>query len=73
MPRCYVSIKDVSDETLGFLGYRLVHETPTLKIYNHFGDEHMVDKDDPFLMLDDINDAAALGSEVFLLPEDRDH
>jgi hypothetical protein len=68
MSRCYVSIKDVSDELLGVLGYVLVHETDDLKIYNHFGDEMIVDKADPFLLVDDINDAVALGSEVIALP-----
>jgi len=46
----------------------LVHETDDLKIYNHFGDEMIVDKADPFLLVDDINDAVALGSEVIALP-----
>jgi hypothetical protein len=68
MSRCYVSIKNVSEEVLSVLGYTLVHETDDTKIYNHFGDEHIVDKSDPFLMMDDVNDAIHLGSEVIRLP-----
>lgn len=60
----HVSLEDVSDETLEFLGYILIEEDERFRLYVHKGDQILVDKEDPFLMVDDLNDAALLGSEI---------
>ena len=74
--RHYVSIAGVDDEFLSFLGYVVVFEDEHTKIYLHHGDETVVDKDDPFLLLDDVNDASIIrerrrsGVEVISIPGD---
>lgn len=71
MARYYVSVAHISDEFLGLLGYVLIHESAEFKIYSHFGDEVIVDKADPFILVDDVNDAVAMGSEVIAVPSGR--
>ena len=62
--RAYVSLDRISDEQLEFLGYILITENELFKLYLHKGEEIIVDKSDPFIMVDDLNDAALMGSEI---------
>lgn len=64
----YVSIKEISDEKLEVLGYIAIDENEHTKTYYHFGEEMIVDKADPFIYVDDINDARSLGSEAIVFP-----
>lgn len=62
--RYYVSIAGVPDEFLEFLGYVSVPgaETDELKAYRRHGDVMVVKKANPFLYVDDLNDARILKS-----------
>lgn len=64
----YVALDNVSDETLLLCGYVKIDENEDHLIYRHFGEDIVVFKDDPFLIVEDINDAAILGSEIIPLP-----
>lgn len=64
----YVSIKNVSDEQLKFLGYILVSEDADTRLYRHFGEDILVDRADPFIYVDDLNDAILLGGETVTVP-----
>jgi hypothetical protein len=66
--RHYVSVSGVSDETLEFVGYVLVSEDADTKIYSHFGEEVIVDKEDPFIYVDDINDLPFMKGDVIIVP-----
>ena len=71
--RYYVSIANVTDETLQFLGYVLVAEDDNTKLSSHFGDELLVDKEDPFLLVDDVNDVQLIrGAGEIISTPDRD-
>ena len=57
----YVPIGGISDSVLEFLGYHLVHEGSDFALYRDYqGDEYIVQKSNPFLMVKDFNDAQAL-------------
>jgi hypothetical protein len=60
--RYYVSIAGVPDEFLEFLGYVKVEETDEFKVYRRHGDLMVVKNDNPFLYVDDLNDARILKS-----------
>ena len=62
--RYYVSIAGVPDEFLEFLGYVVVPdiETDELKVYRRHGELMIVKKANPFLYVDDLNDARILKS-----------
>jgi hypothetical protein len=66
----YVSLNGVDDDTLSFCGYVKIAEDDDHVIYRHFGDDVIVIKSDPFLIVDDINDAALLGSDIIPMPPD---
>jgi hypothetical protein len=69
MSSCYVRLDDISEEKLAFLGYLLMDENDSTKIYYHLGDYIVVDKQDPFLFVHDHNDATLLGSEAISVPQ----
>lgn len=64
MKRVYVSLDGVSEETLNFLGYYCIGENEEFKIYYHKGEEIIVDKSKPYILVDDLNDAKLFGNEV---------
>lgn len=69
--RYYVSIADVSDEFLEFLGYVLREETDEFKVYSRHGELMVVQKTNPFLYVDDLNDARILkGRNMMAIPAD---
>jgi len=63
--RIYVSLDNVTEEQLNFLGYYPIAENELFKVYLHKGEEIVVDKSDAFILVDDPNDAALLGKEIF--------
>lgn len=67
--RYYVSIAGVPDEFLEFLGYIKVEEDEELKVYRRHGDLMIVKKANPYLYVDDLNDARILKSrDVMAIP-----
>lgn len=72
--RYYVSIAGVPDEFLEFLGYVKVEEDDEFKVYRRHGDLMPVEKTNPYLYVDDLNDARILKSRnMMAIPaEDRD-
>ncbi len=68
--RHFVSVENVSEETLEFLGYFLVHEDQDHKLYLHKGDEIIVMKSDPFIYVEDINDVELFKGDVMSVPDD---
>jgi hypothetical protein len=60
MKRFYVSIAGVSQSFLDFLGYFSLFEDEEFRILMHKDDLHFVDKNKPYLYVDDVNDAALL-------------
>lgn len=72
--RYYVSIAGVTDEFLEFLGYICVEETDEFKVYLRHGDLMPVQKANPFLYVDDLNDARILRGQNMMAipPKDED-
>ncbi len=66
----YVSMDGVSAEMLEMLGYYLLSEDPSFKVYYHKGDEIIVDKSDPFIYVDVVNDASYFGSDILSIDRD---
>lgn len=64
----YVNLDGVSDGQLALAGYILVDEDDGYWIYRHYGEDVIVDKADPFIVVDDINDATILGSDIIPMP-----
>ena len=64
----YVNLDGVPDGKLLLAGYILVDEDEQFWVYRHFGEDIVVDKSDPFIVVDDINDAAILGSDIIPMP-----
>lgn len=63
MGRFYCSIKDVPDDDLAFLGYTLIRELGEFRLYQDYtGEEYIVDKANPFLSVEDVNDAIYLNA-----------
>ena len=53
----YVKIGHLSDAELSFLGYSLIKDAET-KLYQRYdGEEYLVDKANPILAVNDMNDA----------------
>lgn len=63
--RVYVSLDGVTEGQLEFLGYILLAEDEEFKVYYHQGEEVIVDKNDPFIYVDDLNDASLFGAQIF--------
>ena len=65
MSRFYVSLDDISDDKLSFLGYSLIREDGEFKLYQDYkGDEYLIRKEDPFIYVDDVNDALYLNASI---------
>ena len=64
----YVRLDDVDAETLSVVGFVLIDENEAYWVYRYLGEDVVVDKADPFAYVDDINDAAILGSELVPVP-----
>lgn len=64
----YVSLDNVDDLTLSIVGFVLIDENEAYWLYRYQGEDVLVDKDDPFVIVDDINDAAILGFEIIPMP-----
>lgn len=61
MGRFFVRVLGVSDDVLGFLGFRLVDEDGEFKVYEDLsGKDHIVEKTNPFIYVTDFNDAQHL-------------
>ena len=60
MRRFFVSIAGVSDEFLEFLGYVKVAENDEFKVYLRHGERMVVKTANPYLFVDDLNDARIL-------------
>lgn len=57
----YVRLNGVSDGDLEFLGYVLAGEDTQFKVYiDRQGEQHIVDKANPVLYVEDINDASTI-------------
>lgn len=67
----YVRLDDTDDDTLLMAGFVLVEENDDIRVFRHFGDDVIVDKSDPFVVVDDINDAAVLGTELIPMPPEN--
>lgn len=67
--RHHVSIAHVSEETLDFLGYFLIAEDDDHKLYHCKGEHIIVAKDDPYLYVEDWNDAELLKGDVMSVPD----
>ena len=64
MPSYYVSLEGIEDSELEFLGYTLVAESENIKLYRDiYGDEHPVQKEQPRLYVEDVNDAQILAGK----------
>lgn len=74
MRRVFVQIPNVSDEFLEFLGYLKIQETEEFKVYLRHGDPIVVQKTNPYLYVDDLNDARILKDRnmMEIPPEDDD-
>ncbi|HEY9092160.1 hypothetical protein [Parasphingorhabdus sp.] len=64
----YVSLDEVEESTLELAGYIKVAEDDLHIVYRHFGEDIIVLKDDPFIIVDDVNDAAIFGFNVIPMP-----
>lgn len=67
----YVSLDGVDDATLLLAGFVLVDEDEAFRVYRYYGEDVVVDKSDPFVIVEDINDAATLGSEIIPMPPEN--
>lgn len=57
----YVNISHLDDTALAFFGYTLIDEDTDQKLYLCYdGEEHIVDKRNPHLLVEDVNDANAM-------------
>ena len=73
MRRVFVQIPNVSDEFLEFLGYVKVDENEEFKAYVRHGEVIVVKKANPYLYVDDLNDARILKDRnVMEIPPDAD-
>jgi hypothetical protein len=73
MRRVYVQIPNVSDEFLEFLGYVKVEESEEFKGYLRHGEPIVVKKANPYLFVDDLNDARILKDRnVMEIPPEED-
>ena len=58
MSRFYVSSEGVDETKLSFLGYTLIRQDDEFWLYQDYaGDEYIVRKSDPYMYVDDVNDA----------------
>ncbi len=64
----YVNLQNVDDGQLLVAGFVLIGENDHFRIYRHYGEDVIVDKSDPFVIVEDINDAAVLGSDIVPMP-----
>ena len=56
-----VSIAGVPDSILEFLGYKMVFEAKEFRLYEDiFGEPHIVQRKNPLLRVNDLNDAEQL-------------
>jgi hypothetical protein len=62
MGRFYVDITGIPQNYLDFLGYTLFAEDESFKILRNKSDMHLVDKEKPYLFVDDMNDAEIMRS-----------
>lgn len=74
MRRVYVQIPNVSDDFLEFLGYVKIEETEEFKVYLRHGEPIVVWKKNPYLYVDDLNDARILKDRnmMEIPPDDGD-
>ena len=57
----YVRLDDITDAQLSFLGYTCVAEEGSFKMYrDHRAEEYIVDTSNPYIYVDDVNDAIAI-------------
>ena len=61
-----MSIAHLNDEQLSLFGYDLVKKNDEFTLYNHVptGYEQIVANKEPYLYVDDINDAVAMKAQV---------
>jgi hypothetical protein len=69
----YVRLDEIDDELLQLAGFVRIAENEKFIIYSHFGDDVIVNKHDPFVIVDDVNDAAMLGSDIIPMPPENGH
>lgn len=61
----YVRIDGISDEELAFLGYTVIVDDQQFKLYRDYrGDEYIVDQSNPYILVDDANDAMILSARA---------
>lgn len=74
MGRFYVNLASVDASTLAFLGYTLIRENDEFILYEDYaGSEYLVRKSDPFMYVDDMNDALYLNATTIAnAPDDDD-
>ncbi|MEJ1937751.1 hypothetical protein WDZ92_46760, partial [Nostoc sp. NIES-2111] len=68
----YVSIRNVTERDLEFLGYRKIKENDEFILYEDLeGEEHVVCRAEPFMFVKDVNDVLALRSNTIITAPDR--
>lgn len=70
-----MSVAHLSDEQLALFGYNLVKQNEEFSIYNHVytGEEHITDRANPRLYVEDINDAVAMrAADVVVIEGEED-
>lgn len=73
MPRWSVSVSHLTQEQLAFLGYRLIKENEAFCVYeDYMGDDHIVQKANPYMVVEDFNDALAINSTTVMNVPDED-
>ena len=68
MSQFYVSLDGVGDDDLLMCGYVKVTENENFRVYRHYGEDIIVYNNDPFIYVDDINDANILGFGKKMIP-----
>ncbi len=57
----FVRIDHLTENDLAFFGFRLDDENDEFKLYVcHRGHQYVVKKDDPYLFVEDVNDASQM-------------
>lgn len=68
-----MSIAHLSVEDLELFGYAMVIENEEFRVFNHVytGEDQIVDKNNPLLLVEDLNDALAMrATRVTVVPDD---
>ena len=73
MKRWFVSVRHLTPEQLELFGYDLIKASGEFSVYclRYTGEDHIVLNSNPYLYVDDINDALAMRADrVTAVPDD---